>query len=112
MSEDSARPFAGIDERLPQLTTKGRQRKRGPRSMHAIIQRSSKVSSGSGGQHPPSDDPGKSGSESLVFDSNITVLFLNIRGYLCHRAELETYIKTISKPSIVGITESFLDASI
>ena len=97
------------EERFPQLLTTGRLRKRGPRSYDAKVRRYQRTNSGQ--QHPPSDDFGKSGSESLVCDSNITFLFLNL-GYLCNRAELEAYIKPISTPGIVGMTESFLDASI
>ena len=48
----------------------------------------------------------------LVQNSKVTILFLNIRGVLSHRAELEAYISAQPSFSFVGITESFLDASV
>ena len=48
----------------------------------------------------------------LVQNSKVTILFLNIRGFLSHRAELEAYISAHPSFSFVGITESFLEASV
>ena len=68
-------------ERFPQLP-KGRLRKRGPRLIDAHVRRSERLNSGQ--RQPPSDDPSKSGLASLVCDTKVTIVFLDIRGYLSH----------------------------
>ena len=39
------------------------------------------------------------------------MLHVNIRGFLSHRAELEVHLEQHDFPTVVGITESWLDAS-
>ena len=41
----------------------------------------------------------------------VTILSLNIRGFLHHQTELEAFLRVHGLPSIVGITETLLDAS-
>ena len=103
-STDIAR-HSVTDERFPQLLTKGRLRKRGPRSIDAQVRRSERFNSGQ--RQPPSDDPGKSGLESLACDTKVAVLFLNIHGYLSHQIELEAFLRNVGLPKIVGSTEFF-----
>ena len=62
-------------------------------------------------RQPPSGCPGKSGHLPLVQENKVTVLFLNIRGFVSHHIELQAYLRICGMPSIVGITETLLDAS-
>ena len=79
--------------------------------MHALIQRQRKEKRSVGLQLPPSGSPGESGHVPLACDTKVTVIFLNIRGFLSHQIELEAFLHNSGLPTIVGITETFLDAS-
>ena len=55
--------------------------------------------------------PGDAGLQSLDVDCSITVLFLNIRGFVSHHIELEAYARIQGLPGIIGMTETLLDPS-
>ena len=112
--------------RLPGLRSR-RHRQRGPRSADALMRRSS----GQVAMHanaycrnllPPSGGPSQSGPLPLVeqpmvqnsaVDSVLSILHVNIRGWLSHHAELEAHIRLLpKKPMIVAVNESFLNASV
>ena len=61
----------------------------------------------------PGDDLSQSRSSSPVTFSEITILHMNIRGFLSHLAELEIYIDNLpNRPSIITLNETFLDKSV
>ena len=97
-----------VDERFPPSPVTGRCRRRGPRSLQAIARR---VRTSNERRQPPSGTLGESGHVPLELDTKITILSLNIRGFLSHQIELETFLRMHGSPSIVGITETLLDAS-
>ena len=78
--------------------------------MEAQVRRN-RLCNNSGGRQPPSGCPSESGQTPLVRENMVTVLFLNIRGFLSHQTELEAYLRICGLPSIVGITKTFLGAS-
>ena len=53
-------------------------------------------------------------SEPLLpwFHSGLTILNLNMHGFMAHKAELEVHLESMSFPALVGITETFLDTSV
>ena len=97
-----------VDERLPPSPVTERRRRRGPRSLQAIARR---LRTTDDRRQPPSGSPGKSGHVPLEIDTKVTILSLNIRGFISHQIELEAFLLLHGLPSIVGITETFLDAS-
>ena len=99
-----------VDVRFPPSPGRTRCRRRGPRSQKSLLRRS-RLRETILGRQPPSGSPGESGLEPLVFDMKVTTLSLNIRGFLHHQTELEAFLRVHGLPSIVGITETLLDAS-
>ena len=70
---------------------------------------------------PPSGGPSKSGPEPLVEPmvqnstdvSMLSILHVNIRGWLSHHVELEAHIRLLPKvPMFVVVNETFLNASV
>ena len=80
-----------VDERFPPSLGTSRRRRRGPRSVHALVRRSrSRYQEFK--RQPPDGGLGKSGLVPSAFNSKVTLLYLNIRGFLSHRIELEAFL--------------------
>ena len=100
-------------ERLPGLHRRGRRR--GPRSIAALIRRrpvqnveepiAEKVATNIGCM-PHGWSPCQSGLHCITF------LHHNIRGFVSHKDELEILLKLHSYPCFVGLVETFLGPSI
>ena len=92
-------------ERPPRLKACSKLRKRGPRSLHAIIQRST-VSDGF--QQPRDGGLCKSkpapSSETSIFQ----ILCGNLRGFLRNNAELSVHLEMSGMPHFVGLVETWL----
>ena len=73
------------DVRSPQLETTRRGRRRGPRSMHAIIRRQSNRLGTERGFQPPRDGGlCEFKPEPSQLNGDFTLLSLNIRGFVSH----------------------------
>ena len=96
-----------VDKRFPPSPVTGRCRRRGPRSLQVIARR---VRTSGNRRQPPSGSLGEFGQTPLDIDTQITIFSLNIRGFLSHHKELETYLRLHGLPSIVGIIETLLSA--
>ena len=95
---------------IPCTTANMRRRRRGPRSVLAVLRRSHKRSSGA-----PSDVAvGESAAITSEIDSNnlqhLSIYSINIQCFLAREAVLYHYL-SIHRPSFVCIQESWLDAS-
>ena len=96
-----------VDERPPSAVTR-RSRRRGPRSFESIVRRKPKASCC---RQPRGIDLCQSKSDVPCVFSCFAILNLNMRGFVLHRAELEVHLDLLSRPKIVGITETLLDKS-
>ena len=110
ITSSTAHHLSVVDERFPQSLVITRRRRRGPRSLHAIM-RSARTTGSDDRRQPPSGCPGKSGHLPFVQENKVTVLFLNIRGFVSHHIELQAYLRIFGMPIIVGMTQTLLDAS-
>ena len=98
-----------------------RLRRRGPRSFASRVRRTQSISYDSHGsrmttpalsEHAPGEGPRESGSISPAPSIHISILHLNIRGYLSHRSELQLQLKLMTEqPTIIIMNEIFLDNS-
>ena len=88
-----------------------RKRRRGPRSMHAIIQKKSKHPIPGDLQQPRGGSFGKSKEEPPLTNSSITILQVNIRGFVSHCAELEVHLFMCGMPYFVAITVTWLKSN-
>ena len=99
-----------VDERFPPSFGTIRLRRRGPRSLHALVRRS-RPPYQKFQRQPPNGSLGESGLVSSAPNSKITLLYLNIRGFVSHQVELEAFLRIQGLPTIVGITETLLEKS-
>ena len=95
------------DERPPPLTHR-RCRRRGPRSLLAISQRNRHPCRS---QRQPQDSGLCQSRPELSFNTSFSLLHLNIRCFNSHRPELQAHILHHQSPTLIGITETWLDAS-
>ena len=110
---DTAPPAVEGEERPPPLRSNTRLRRRGLRSYQArFIRRRPPLSRSVRASPPPGNDPCKSGSLLPVHSRCITLLHLNLRGFVSHRGELEARLEQLHYPDFVAITKSLLDASV
>jgi len=103
-------PASGSDERPGQT----RSRRRGPRSMHAIIKRKNQRL-----RKQKVDDPQPPRAGDVCFptsapalDLQIRHLHANIQGLLSHKTELEGRLKFLGYPEMVSLNETFLNQSV
>ena len=100
-----------------------RLRRRGPRSFTSLVRRSQSQSSQSLFSLYSHTEPNTSfalderSRESDLISSapscNISILHLNIRGFLGHKSELEARIRLMpSLPTLICLNETFLDKSL
>ena len=90
-----------------------RLRRRGPRSFRALSCRSRPPLLRSfRASPPPGNESCKSDSALPASSRCVTLLHLNIAGFLSHRGELETRLEQMHYPEFVAVTESWLDASV
>ena len=108
---DTAR-HSVADERFPPLKRSMRIRRRGPRSMHALIQRKSKHPVRGDLQRPRGGNFGKSKHVPSLTNTEITAFHVNIRGFISHTAELKVHLAMCGMLRFVGITETWLKNSI
>ena len=79
--------------------------------MHSNLRRQS-ARNNSCHRQPPGGSSCKAGLEPPSLDLNVSLLHLNLHGFLSHQAELEYQLQHHHFPDLVGITESFLDKSV
>ena len=90
-------------------STGSRTRRRGPRSREAVLRRSH--------AHPVVSQEGVGSCLAESSSSSSTPVFsflqCNIRGFVSHRAELESLLRTqSSSPQLICLNETFLDESV
>ena len=87
-----------------------RHRRRGPRSYESLLRRSCAHSKMSCRQP---QDGGLCESKPVPPWSSfcLTILNLNVRGFLSHKTELEAHLELLCYPLLVGMTETFLTSS-
>ena len=61
---------------------------------------------------PLGGDPCKSGSSLPAFLHTFSFLHHNVRGFLSHKSELEALLEKYKNPTLVGLTETYLNPSI
>ena len=100
-----------VDERPPSPAEHRRLRRRGPKSVESILKRRPRLSSRSVRRQPRGGGLCQSRPEPPLNLDGFTLLHLNIRGFISHRAELEAHLAMHCYPTFVGITETLLDQS-
>ena len=96
------------EERLPTLT---RRTHRGRRSFSALSERRAAWSSLPVGP-PYSQDACEAASVDGLESELFTFIYLNIRGYTSHEAELCAVTEQLGYPTFLGLVETFLSKQI
>lgn len=98
-----------------------RSRKRGPRSFDSITKRSLRKKNqcffGSESRlfyasEPPGGDPCKSGFLPPALFNAFIFLHHNVRGFLNNKSELEILLDVYQNPTVIVLTDTYLDPSI
>jgi hypothetical protein len=89
-----------------------RLRRRGPRSDFAIAKRCARTCPRRFRGQPPDSGLCQPKPELSDIPADFTILHVNLRGFLSHRAELEVHLGFHNCPAFVGITETLLDKSV
>ena len=97
-----------IVERPPPLKASSRKRRRGRRSLNALLIREGNKKHPVGLQPPHSGGLCEPKPKPLCIGSDFTYLCVNIERYMKNKAELIVHLEYIGMPSFVGITETWL----